>query len=141
MTYSVDIFILRSALSGRDGQRDIAKKTGYFDKTFTFAKASKFKEKEGEESKEMLAIRDIVKCCNSYGVFSNLFDKLKSDREFEKKTLICAVVKVWFQVVFTRYRIHFVSDYFSYQIGVLLTRRRPNPIRDVSFLRSEITPL
>ena len=50
MTCSVDIFIRSSARAGRDGQRDIAKKTGYFDETFTFAKASKFKEKEGEES-------------------------------------------------------------------------------------------
>ena len=53
MTCSVDIFIRCSALAVRDCQRDVAKKTGYFDKTFTFAKASKFEGKGGEESEEM----------------------------------------------------------------------------------------
>ena len=43
-----------SALAGRNDPRDVAKKTVYFDKTFMFTKASKFEEKEGEESEEML---------------------------------------------------------------------------------------
>ena len=53
MTYPVDIFIRRSILAGRDGQRDVAKKIGYFDNTFTFATASKCEDKEGEESEEI----------------------------------------------------------------------------------------
>ena len=55
MTCSVDIFIRCSALV-RDCQRDVAKKTGYFDKTFTFAKASKIEGKEEEEWEEMFGM-------------------------------------------------------------------------------------
>ena len=53
------------------------------DKTFTFAKASKFKEKKGKKARKCW-VPDIFKSHNSYGVFTTLSQKLKSDREFKK---------------------------------------------------------
>ena len=42
---------------------------------------------------------------------------------------------------FALYRIHHISDYFIYQIGLPFTLYRMNPICSVSLLRSQITPL
>ena len=42
---------------------------------------------------------------------------------------------------FTLYRIHHISDYFLYQIGLPCTLYLMNPIGSVSLLRSEIIPL
>ena len=84
MTYSLDIFTRRSALAGRDGQRDIAKNTGYFDKTFTSAKASKFNEKEGGEKQGNVGYVTFLKAATAMA-FSRLFLKNSSLIEHFKK--------------------------------------------------------
>ena len=80
-----------------------------------------------------LSVNDPISTCD-YIIIAHQWRKITN-------RIVAIIIAAVQHMLYRLYRIHHISDYFLYQIGLSSTLYRMNPICSVSLLRSEITPL